>query len=221
MRKEKSGVSFPPPPSGKPASRESYESRQAVLADISRGSASSAGLWAKGFAEEMLKGSRCCSMLKAGLRSTLGTAQSSAGAGVRTQVGEGRLRVGSKEQGWDESSANIQQWDEEWEAGPLGAEMGVCVCWEPSAAKSWELAKWVHPQLTLGAILVAWGQGILSMGQGDVSEVDLTAMVLSTSGSPASTGKSLAAFLSLLDSENLFQGHKTWLLPTSDGQGWA
>lgn len=46
-----------------------------MLADISRGSALPAGLWAKGFAGETVKGSRCWSTFKAGPQSMLGTAQ--------------------------------------------------------------------------------------------------------------------------------------------------
>lgn len=53
-----------------------------MLADISRGSGLPAGLWAKGFVEEMVKGSR---KLKAGPQSTLGMAQAVLMSGQRQE----------------------------------------------------------------------------------------------------------------------------------------
>lgn len=52
MKKDRTGASFPLHP-GESCLREGCESRHAVLADISRGSALPTGLWAKGFAGEM------------------------------------------------------------------------------------------------------------------------------------------------------------------------
>lgn len=51
-----------------------------MLADISRGSGLPAGLWAKGFVEEMVKGSR---KLKAGPQNMLGMAQAVLVSGQR------------------------------------------------------------------------------------------------------------------------------------------
>lgn len=111
-----------------------------MLADISRGSAWPTGLWAKGFVEEMVKGSR---KLMAGPQSMLGMAQAVLMSGQRQEKRDSR-----EGQGWDELSANThQQWDKEQGAGTAGG-------WElPHLLPS---ARWVSLQLTLGTFLVVW-----------------------------------------------------------------
>lgn len=69
-----------------------------MLADISRESAWPTGLWAKGFVEEMMKGSR---KLTAGPQSMLGMAQAVLMSGQRQEERDSR-----EGQGWDEPSAN-------------------------------------------------------------------------------------------------------------------
>lgn len=85
-----------------------------MLADISRGSVLPTGLWAKGFVEEMVKGSR---ELRAGPQDMLGMAQAVLMSRQRQEKRDSR-----EGQGWDEPSANIhQQWHKEQGAGLMGA----------------------------------------------------------------------------------------------------